>query len=171
MARRESALGRVQDLALVVIIAIGFGACDGAEVPGAPIEQPRVSIPDGAPAPLSDVQMEQGIGQIRDLQLDVVDIALAKEGESSFKSKCSACHKLEERYVAPMLGDVLDRRRPEFVMNMILNATEMVNRHPDIQSLLAEYFVPMPVQVTDETEARAILEYLRSSQVSTEVNP
>jgi mono/diheme cytochrome c family protein len=112
--------------------------------------------------------LEQGIGPIRDLALGPVDENLAETGQQAFVIKCSACHKLEERYVAPMLGDVLERRRPEFVMNMILNAAEMVARHPEVQSLLAEYFTPMPVQVTDEDEARAILEYLRSAQVTSQ---
>ena len=35
---------------------------------------------------------------------------------------------------------------------------------PELIELLAEYFTPMPVQVTDPDEARAILEYLRSAQ-------
>jgi mono/diheme cytochrome c family protein len=108
--------------------------------------------------------LEQGIGPIRDLRLDAVDPELAGEGEELFTTKCSACHKLEERYVAPPLGDVLSRRRPEFVMNMILNAGEMVQRHPEVQQLLAEYYTPMPVQVTEPAQARAILEYLRSAQ-------
>jgi hypothetical protein len=49
-------------------------------------------------------------------------------------------------------------------MNMILNADEMVQRHPVIRELLAEFYTPMPVQVRDPDEARAILEYLRSEQ-------
>lgn len=114
---------------------------------------------------LSAVEMEQGIGPIRDLQLGPVDDALATEGENSFLIKCSGCHKIEERYVAPELGTVLSRRRPEFVMNMMLSATEMVERHPVVRAMLEEYFTPMPVQVTDQEEARRILEYLRSVQI------
>lgn len=114
---------------------------------------------------LSAVELEQGIGPIRDLELDPVDDALAEEGRKAYSMKCSACHKLDQRFVAPPLGDVLERRRPEFVMNMILNADEMVQRHPEVRELLAQYFTPMPVQVTDETEARAILEYLRSARI------
>jgi len=116
------------------------------------------------PGELTAVELEQGIGPIRNLQLGEVDPELAGEGEALFATKCSACHKLGERYVAPPLGEVLSRRRPEFVMNMILNAGEMVQRHPVIQQLLTEYYTPMPVQVTDQAQARAILEYLRSAQ-------
>ena len=112
---------------------------------------------------LSAVELEQGIGPIRDLQLGAIDDALVAQGETLFVTKCSACHKLDERYVAPPLGDVLERRRPEFVMNMMLNANQMVQEHPTVRELLAEYYTPMPVQITEEDQARAILEYLRAA--------
>ena len=118
----------------------------------------------GAPAELSAVELEQGIGPIRDMELAAIDPTLADQGEEAFITKCSACQKMDERYVGPPLRDVVERRRPEFVMNMILNATEMVERHPEIRAMLAEYFTPMTNQVTDPDEARAILEYLREAQ-------
>ncbi|MDX1645850.1 MAG: cytochrome c [Longimicrobiales bacterium] len=152
----------------VVLTTALVCACGGESAEAnAPAEEASAGGSSGAAAAApSAVELEQGIGPIRDLELAPVDPALAEEGETAFSIKCSACHKLEERFVAPPLGDVLSRRRPEFVMNMILNANEMVQRHPEVQALLAEYFTPMPVQVTDQAEARAILEYLRSAQVS-----
>lgn len=148
-----------------LLVAAAVAACGGSEPSTeAPSTPPASSSPVPATEPLSDVELEQGIGPIRDLTLGPIDPALAEEGEATFTLKCSACHKLEERYVAPPLGDVLSRRRPEFVMNMMLNANEMVQRHPEVRKLLAEYFTPMTVQITDEAEARAVLEYLRSAQ-------
>lgn len=148
-----------------LLVAAAVAACGGSEPSTeAPSTPPASSSPAPATEPLSDVELEQGIGPIRDLTLGPIDPALAEEGEATFTLKCSACHKLEERYVAPPLGDVLSRRRPEFVMNMMLNANEMVQRHPEVRKLLAEYFTPMTVQITDEAEARAVLEYLRSAQ-------
>ncbi|MDT8341485.1 MAG: c-type cytochrome [Longimicrobiales bacterium] len=141
-----------------------FLAACGGDAPPADAGASATGGASGADAALSAVEIEQGIGPIRDLQLGDVDPALAAEGETLFVTKCSACHKLEERYVAPPLGEVLSRRRPEFVMNMMLNAGEMVQRHPVVRELLAEYFTPMPVQVTDPDDARAILEYLRANQ-------
>ena len=143
---------------------LALAACGGGDAPPA---QTPASTPGGAAAPaaeLTQVELEQGIGPIRDLELGPVDPALAEKGEAAFVMKCSACHKIEERYIGPELGMVLSRVRPEFVMNQILNATEMVQRHPVIKELLKEYYTPMPVQVTDHDEARAILEYLRSVQ-------
>ncbi len=156
---------------LTALLAVA--ACGG----DAPPADASASTASGATAAaaagtgLSDVEMEQGIGPIRDLQLGAVDDALAKEGEAAFVTKCSACHKLEERYVGPELGQILSRRRPEFVMNQILNSNEMVQRHPVVKELLAQYYTPMPVQVTDEAEARAILEYLRSVQTGAASTP
>ena len=150
-------------LALCVASALVLGSC-GTEAPA-----PGASSQPGGAAATSDltaVELEQGIGPIRDLELGPLDAGLAAEGEARFTTKCSACHKLDERYVAPALGDVLSRRRPEFVMNMILNATEMVQRHPETRRLLAEFYTPMPVQVTHPEGARAILEYLRAHQSS-----
>jgi mono/diheme cytochrome c family protein len=146
---------------------LASAACGGEAPPAdAPSGTPAASAPAAASAgaELTAVELEQGLGPIRDLQLGPVDDALAKEGETAFTTKCSACHKLAERYVGPELGQVLSRRRPEFVMNQILNSNEMVQRHPVVKELLAQYYTPMPVQVTDQAEARAILEYLRSAQ-------
>jgi hypothetical protein len=146
----------------LLVAALTLMACGG--------DDPGTDVASAAPSETPDadgltaVELEQGIGPIRDLELDPVDPTLASEGETLFTTKCSACHKLGERYVAPALGEVLARRRPEFVMNMMLNATEMVQRHPVTRELLAEFYTPMPVQVTDPEQARAILEYLRANQ-------
>ena len=142
-------------LPLCLLLAL---ACGG--------ESPEPAVEE-APGPggLTAVELEQGIGPVRDMELAPLDAALASEGEAAFTTKCSACHRIDERFVAPELGHVLERRSPEFVMNMILNAAEMVQRHPEVQKLLAEFYTPMPVQVRDHDEARAILEYLRSVQI------
>jgi cytochrome c len=111
---------------------------------------------------LSAEELELGIGPIRHLELAAVDPALAAQGAEVFSVKCSACHKLEERYVGPPLGDVTEQRTPEFIMNMILNPEEMVARHPVVKAMLAQYYTPMPDQQLTEQDARAVLEYLRA---------
>ena len=112
-------------------------------------------------AALTPDQLENGLGPIRQVELGPLDAALAAQGEASFTSKCAACHKMDARYVGPPLGGVTERRTPAFLMNMMLNPDEMVQRHPEARALLAQYMTPMPNQNVDEAEARAILEYLR----------
>lgn len=151
----------------LVSALLALAACGGEAPPAnAPAGTPAAGAAAAAPSgpELTSMELEQGLGPIRDLQLGPVDHELAEKGQAAFTTKCSACHKIGERYVGPELGQVLSRRRPEFVMNQMLNASEMVARHPVIKELLAQYYTPMPVQVTDQAEARSILEYLRSVQ-------
>jgi cytochrome c len=116
----------------------------------------------GAGSNLSDFEMEHAIGPIKQImELSALDDNLAKEGEKIFDSKCAACHKLDERYVGPPQRDVLERRTPEFVMNMILNPEENYQKHPEIKKLLGEYMTQMPNQNLSVQDARAVLEYFR----------
>ena len=149
---------------LLGLLLLGFTACGGSE-----------TSPDAAgnatptqEAGLSQTQLEKGIGPIQQIELAVtLDAALVAQGEAIFTSKCAACHKLDERYVAPPLGQVLSRRTPEFIMNMMLNPNEMVQKHPEVKAMLAEYFTPMPDQQLTEADARAVLEFLRDNQTET----
>jgi mono/diheme cytochrome c family protein len=109
-----------------------------------------------------DPMKNKGIGPITEVKLSPqIDMNLVKKGEDLFKVKCSACHKIEEKYVGPALKGVTQRRTPEWIMNMILNPEEMTKKDPIAKELLAEYLTQMVAQVKDTTEARAILEYLR----------
>jgi cytochrome c551/c552 len=116
----------------------------------------------------SGEQLEKGIGPVKNVELEALDPALAARGEQVFTLKCSACHKPDERYVGPALADVTTRRTPEYVMNMILNPAEMVEKHPEARKLLAEFMTPMPDQNLTQDDARAVLEYLRSLTASTD---
>ncbi len=115
---------------------------------------------------LTPDELKNGIGPIRAITLDAFDEELAEQGEQIFTTKCSACHKFGERYVGPDLADVLSRRSPEFVMNMMLNPAEMVERHPEVKALLAKFLTPMPNQNLTEPDARAVLEYFREKSDS-----
>ena len=129
----------------------------------APDDAPEASAPT-TESGLTAAQLENGIGPITTVQLGELDAALAARGEAAYTTKCSACHKLEGRYVGPPLGNILDLRTPEYVMNMMLNPAEMVEKHPEARAMLAQFMTPMPNQNLTEDEARAILEYLRQVQ-------
>ena len=110
---------------------------------------------------LSAEQIENGIGPVMNVDLGPIDHDLAERGEEIFETKCSACHKMDARYVGPPLGTVLEQRSPEYVMNMMLNPEEMLQRHPEARAMLAEYMTPMPNQQLTQDDARAVLEYFR----------
>ncbi|MCB0719058.1 MAG: cytochrome c [Bacteroidetes bacterium] len=112
---------------------------------------------------LTSEQLRNGIGPVTSVDLGEYNPDLANEGQELFKIKCSACHKIDQRYVGPALNDVLSRRTPAYVMNMILNPEEMVKRHPEAKKLLAEYAAPMANQHLTQEEARAIVEFLRNT--------
>lgn len=112
---------------------------------------------------LSDFQLENGIGPVTEkLTLGEIDLARASKGEKSFNEKCASCHKLDERYVGPAQRDVLNRRTPEYIVNMIMNPDEMTKKHPEAKKMLAEYMTAMPFQNVTKEEALDILEYFRS---------
>lgn len=151
---------------LAASLALGVVGCGGGE-PGSGSSGSSEAPGPGSAEPaseLTDWQMENGIGPMTEpLELGAIDPALAGKGEEIFNLKCAACHKLDERYVAPPLRDVTARRTPEFVMNMMLNPLEMTQRHPVTRELLGEYFTPMTPQGLTEGDARALLEYLRKA--------
>jgi len=128
-------------------------------------EEPKPAQRVEAPKPAEQKEetvSDKGIGPITEVKLGPIDQNLVKKGKEIFDSKCASCHKLEERYVGPPLKGVTKRRKPEWIMNMILNPTEMEQKDPIAKQLLAEYLTQMTFQNVSQEDARAILEYLRS---------
>lgn len=110
----------------------------------------------------TDPMKNKGIGPVTSITLAALDEAKAKQGEELFTAKCSACHKIDEKYVGPALKGITQRRTPEWIMNMILNPTEMTEKDPIAKQLLAEFLSPMANQNVTEEEAGKLLEYFRS---------
>lgn len=112
---------------------------------------------------LSEFELEHGIGPITEpVSLEEeLDQKLAAQGQELFETKCESCHQMDNKLVGPPLGNILEARSPEFVMNFMLNPSEMISDHPVGQQLLEEYMVEMTYQNVSEEDARAILEYLR----------
>ena len=58
---------------------------------------------------------------------------------------------------------IYERRNPAWVMNILLNPTEMLQKDPIAKALLKEYNnIQMLNQNLSQEEARAIVEYLRT---------
>ncbi len=106
---------------------------------------------------------ELGVGPVKEVSLTAVDKNLVTKGETIFTAKCSACHKINERLVGPPLKDVTKRRKPEWIMNMILNPQQMTQENPTAKELFATYLIQMTFQDVSQDDARAILEYFRAN--------
>jgi len=102
-----------------------------------------------------------GVGPIKKLELKPVDKALSDKGKVAFDTKCVACHKFDIKVVGPPLNGVTKRRKPEWIMNMILNPEQMTKENIIAKQLLAEHLTQMTFQNVTQDEARAILEYFR----------
>ncbi len=104
----------------------------------------------------------KGIGPVKSVKLGAIDNGMAAEGKELFKNKCSACHKIKKRFIGPGLKGVTKRRSAEWIMNMMMNPEEMIEKDPIGKALIAEYNAPMANQNLTEKEARTILEYFRT---------
>ena len=106
----------------------------------------------------------KGLGPIKSITLDAeVNQEMATKGAEVFKKMCTACHRANKRFVGPSPQNILERRSPEWVMNMILNPEEMVQKDPLAKELLIEFNgSPMANQNLSEEDARAVLEYFRT---------
>ena len=115
-----------------------------------------------AAAPAAD---PKGIGEIKNVDLgSAVDPALADQGKAIVDMKCTACHQLnDKRLVGPGFQGVTNRRRPEWIMNMITNVDVMLDQDPQAQKLLEECLTRMPNQNITSDDARGILEYMRKN--------
>lgn len=105
----------------------------------------------------------KGIGPIKSITLsDDIDTALADKGRIVFDNMCIACHKIDRKFIGPQVKGVTKVRAPEWIMNMIMNPEEMIQKDPIAQQLLIESnMAVMANQNIKEDEARAILEYFR----------
>ena len=105
----------------------------------------------------------KGVGPITNVILeDKVNIFMANSGEKLFNQLCTSCHIINEDYIGPAMSGILDRRSPEWIMNMILNPVQMLEEDPIAIELLEKYnFEYMYNQNLLEEEAREILEYFR----------
>lgn len=153
--------------ALGLLLLMGAVACGGSGGDSGNGGSDAAPAGGNGAGELTAFEVEHGIGPITDVVvLGEVDPSQVEAGEAVFIAKCSACHKLDERYVGPPIGDVTTQRSATYIMNMILNPKEMYERHPEAKALLAEYLSFMPDQNVTPEEARAVVEYLRTTSPS-----
>lgn len=119
---------------------------------------------DAVPASQRNTLDEKGVGQIKELNLDPkIDTDMAAAGAAIYKTNCTACHKLDKRFIGPSPKGILDRRSPEWIMNMILDPKLMTEEDQCAKDLLVEFNgAAMSNQNLTIEETRSILEYFRT---------
>lgn len=114
---------------------------------------------------ISVFELENGVGPIKEkLSLGSVDPVKVSVGKKIFESKCSQCHKFDEKYTGPALRNVTKRRTPEYIVNNILNPEEMANKHPEAKKLVALHATKMTFQNVTQDDALKILDYFRAEE-------
>ena len=105
----------------------------------------------------------KGIGAIKSVTLNTpIEQDRVKRGLAIYEMKCQPCHKLDEmRLVGPGWKDVTHRRKPEWIMNMVLNVEVMLDKDPEAQKLLELCLTRMPNQNVSIGDARDVFEFMR----------
>ncbi len=150
-----------KSLALFSLIGVGFifflSNCNNA---------PEKKAEEATPPPasmISDPLQDKGIGPVKSISLGKIDQNMVETGKKIYSAKCTTCHNPTQKLIGPPQKDVLKRRSPEWVMNMILNTQEMLDKNDLAKGLLKEYNnVPMTNPGLKEEEARQVLEYFRT---------
>jgi len=142
-------------LALLLGLGIFLSACGGNS------NQTTDQTTEKAPAPAVS---DKGIGEIKSVTLNSpLKPDMVAKGQAIYDMKCAACHKLDEmRVVGPGWKGLTERRKPEWIMNMITNVEVMLDKDPAAQALLEECLTRMPNQNVSVGDARDILEFMYS---------
>lgn len=107
----------------------------------------------------------KGIGQVKEVTLKTpLEQERVSRGLAIYEMKCQACHKLDDqRVVGPGWKGITEKRKPEWIMNMITNVDVMLDQDPEAQKLLELCLMRMPNQNVSVGDARDILEYMRQN--------
>jgi mono/diheme cytochrome c family protein len=131
--------------------------------PGKPKEEAAEKKAENPVAAVTDPA--KGIGQIKNVALhNPLELDRVNRGKSIYDMKCAACHKLtDQRVVGPGWLGVTKTRKPEWIMNMILNVEVMLDQDPEAQKLLELCLTRMPNQNVSIGDARDLLEFMRQN--------
>ncbi len=153
---------------LTLLIAFSCGEKEKKEsysLDGDAVEETKKAEPVSSVKASERIDLtNKGIGPVTSVTLAAeVDQNLAAQGKAVYDKMCTACHKPDKNYIGPAPKNILERRTPEWVMNMILNPEVMIVEDPMAKDLLIEFNgAPMANQNLTEEEARSVLEYFRT---------
>jgi cytochrome c len=144
-------------LALFLLAGCGGGTDESDE--GS--EAPQSMLAEETPA---DPMENKGIGPVSSITIGAeIDAEMVSAGQVVYEAMCTACHKPDKNFIGPAPKGIMERRSPEWIMNMILNPEEMIQKDPIAKALLMEFNgAPMANQNLTEEQARQVLEYFRT---------
>ena len=156
-------------IAIITLISCGGKEEKKSDAPmtlGAPkTEAPKEVAAESDIKPSQTIDLtNKGVGPIKSVVLgETIDQAMAAKGAEVYKMNCTACHKPDKKFIGPAPKGVLERRTPEWIMNMIMDPEGMTANDPLAHALLIEFNgSPMANQHMTEEQARQILEYFRT---------
>ncbi|MDX1627937.1 MAG: cytochrome c [Fulvivirga sp.] len=146
----------------LVLVACGGGGAN-SDLPPPKHASESATVAKEPADPMENWQSNKGIGPVEEVKLGEIDPEMAAEGKKIYEELCTACHKIDKKFIGPPPKGLLDRRTPEWAMNMILNPEEMVKKDPIAKQLLIEANgAPMANQNLTREQARKVLEYIRT---------
>jgi len=154
---------------LAILFTLGLLiSCRGEEEKKQVKSSPKPTSGEPAPDPVAASKRitldDKGVGIVKNIDLSpTIDEAMVERGAALFKTNCTACHKTDKRFIGPNPTGILERRSPEWVMNMILDPRLMTEKDQCAKDLLVEFNgAAMANQNMTEEQVRDILEYFRS---------
>ena len=148
---------------LAIIVTLLMGACGGSDKKESnKFAPPPKAKPMTYEEAVADWKNQKGLGPIKSVELGEIDMEMAKKGEEIYVLKCTACHAPDKEKLGPAPTGIMERRTPEWTMNMILNPEEMAMNDPIGRGMLMKYNTVMANQGLTEEDARAVLEYFRT---------
>ncbi len=145
-------------VAICMMAACGGGDAASSGPPGAPTLEKETSSSEAASS-----SGKAKLLTAADITLGDIDNGMAEKGKTTYDVKCQACHSMgENRVVGPGWKGIATRRKPEWIMNMIVNTDAMLAEDPEALRQLEQCLVRMPNQNLSMEEARQILEFMRT---------
>ncbi|MFZ1685831.1 MAG: c-type cytochrome [Flavobacteriales bacterium] len=143
---------------------LGMAACGGSGTPAGPPGAASTPVPGGATGTGTEgATTHAKLFTAADLNLGEIDPALAEKGKITYDVKCQACHSMgDKRIVGPGWKGIVTKRKPEWIMNMIVHTDAMLETDAEAQKMLEECLVRMPNQNLSHDEARQVLEFMRT---------
>ena len=158
---------------VLIILLVLFTSCGGKEEKkeGFSVDRTKTTEKVAETPKTNEIPASQritldnkGVGQIKEITLGLeIDQEMVTEGAALFKTNCTACHKIDKRFIGPKMQGLLDRRSPEWIMNMILDPKLMTEEDRCAKDLLVEFNgAAMANQNLTVEQSRALVEFFRT---------